>query len=245
MRVVEVWRYPVKSMGGERLAGPVEVTAAGLPGDRARAVVDVVSGKVLSAKTVPLLLQASARWEDGAVRITSEAGSLDTTDADPEVDSRLSAWLGREVHLRSPVAGERARVDLELDPDDPTERKELQTPPGVFFDSRSTLHLLTTASLGDHDVRRFRPNLLVEADGDHPEDAWVDQELRIGGDDGFTAHVRKRTARCVLVTKPQPFLPHDSSVFRDLVRTRGGDLGIYVDARSDGRVQPGDEVRVA
>jgi uncharacterized protein len=241
VRVVEVWRYPVKSMGGERLDAPTEVTERGLEGDRALAVVDVATGKVLSAKTVPLLLQATARWEDGAVRLTTDAGGLDTADTDGDVDERLSAWLGRPVHLRPPIDGERARFDLELDPDDPTEVRELQTQPGSFFDSRSTLHLLTTASLGDHDVRRFRPNLLVEADGDHPEDGWVERDLGIGG---ITAHVRKRTARCVLVTKPQPRLPQDSSVFRDLVRTRSGDLGVYVDPRTYGPVGPGDPVEV-
>ena len=241
MRVVEVWRYPVKSMGGERLDGPTEVTERGLVGDRALGVVDVATGKVLSAKTVPVLLQATARWDDatGAVHVTTDGGGLDVASTDADVDERLSGWLGRPVRLSSPVPGERAVFDNELDPDDPTEVAELRTPPGSFFDSRSVLHVLTTASLGTHDVRRFRPNLLVESVD--REDDWVDHELAIGA---ITAHVRKRTGRCVLVTKPQPRLPQDSSVFRDLVRERNGDLGVYVDPRTFGPVGPGDEVVV-
>ena len=242
--VVEVWRYPVKSLGGERLDDAVAIGAAGVEGDRCLAVVDPSTGKVLSAKTVPLLLQATARWEDGTVRIASAAGGLDVRAADDDVHDRLSAWLGRPVRLEAPVPGHRAPFDLELDPDDPTEVTELRTPPGSFFDSRSTLHLLTTASLGGHDVRRFRPNLVVDAGagaGDHPEDGWVGREVRLGGDEGVTASVRKRTARCVLITKPQPGLPQDSSVFRDLVRERAGELGVYLDPQADleGRIGPG------
>ena len=245
VRVLELWRYPVKSMGGERLEGPVDVTATGIEGDRVLGVVDAGTGKLLSAKTVPVLLQASARWEasTGAVHVRTDAGGLDVASTDDDVDARLSGWLGRPVRLEAPPAGERSVFDLELDPDDPTEVTELRTPPGSFFDSRSVLHLLTTASLGDHDARRFRPNLLVEADGDHPEDAWVGRELQLG--DGLRGHVRKATGRCVLVTKPQPGLAQDSSIFRDLVRTRQGNLGVYIDPLADGRIGPGAELSVA
>ena len=61
--LAEVWRYPVKSMPGERLVGGVPVGPHGIDGDRRRAVVDEVTGKVLSAKTVPRLLSASTDWD--------------------------------------------------------------------------------------------------------------------------------------------------------------------------------------
>ena len=238
--VVEVWRYPVKSLGGERLTGRAQVTAEGIEGDRRFAVADAATGKLLSAKTVPELLRATATWDGAGVRITSADDGLDVTSADGDVDDRLSSWVGRPVRLERPVPGRRAAFDNEVDPDDPTETYEIQTPPGRFFDSRSVLHLLTTASLGPHDVRRFRPNLLVDSAED--EDGWVDRRLRVG--DVLEATVRKRTGRCVLVTKPQPGLPKDSSVLRDLVRTRNGDLGIYVDPQTIGPVAPGDAVAV-
>ena len=47
--VAEVWRFPVKSMLGERL-DQIEVTAAGVVGDRGWALVDAADGKVVSAK---------------------------------------------------------------------------------------------------------------------------------------------------------------------------------------------------
>lgn len=219
--VAEVWRYPVKSLPGERLHQRVTVGPTGIEGDRRRAVVDDATGKVLSAKTVPGLLSASTDWDA----------------------RQLTDFLGRPVRIAEPVAGESAVFDMDTDPDDATAGVvELRTQPGSFFDSRSTLHVLTTASLGADDVRRFRPNLLVECGGDFPEDAWVGRTLRFG--DGVEAHVRKRTGRCVLITRPQPGLPKDVPLYRALLRDREGDLGVYVDARSGGTVAPGDPVEL-
>ena len=241
--IVEVWRYPVKSVGGERVHEPVLVDGAGIEGDRRLAIVDDATGKVLSAKTVPQLLQASATWHgvDG-IRITSADG-LDVRSGDDGAAAQLSAWLGRSVHLEAPLPGHRATFDMDLDPDDDRHERttELQTPPGVFFDSRSVLHLVTVASLGGQDRRRFRPNLVVDTGTEgHPEDAWVGEWLRLGSE--LDVAVRKRTGRCVLITRPQPGLPKDSALLRDLVRRRAGDLGIYVDPQGTGKVAAGDAV---
>jgi hypothetical protein len=51
--VAELWRFPVKSMKGERLER-AQLTEAGLVGDRAYALIDVDTGKVVSAKSVKL-----------------------------------------------------------------------------------------------------------------------------------------------------------------------------------------------
>ena len=64
MRVVQLWRYPVKSMQGERLAAAV-MTPLGIEGDRHWGVLDRATGKVLTAKRVPELLYAAARWVEG------------------------------------------------------------------------------------------------------------------------------------------------------------------------------------
>src|SRR5437763_11959924 len=98
MRVSELWRYPVKSLQGEQVDS-VAVTADGLEGDRRFAIYDVETGFGLTARRVPELLFASARWrDDGLVEITLPDGSR------PREDDALSAWLGRPVDLRSVVA---------------------------------------------------------------------------------------------------------------------------------------------
>ncbi len=102
VQIAELWRYPVKSLQGERLDA-VAVTADGLEGDRQFAIYDVESGLGLTGRRVPELLFASARMRaDGTAEITLPDGSLAGDD------NTLSNWLGRSVALRS-AATEAAR----------------------------------------------------------------------------------------------------------------------------------------
>jgi uncharacterized protein YcbX len=221
--VVELWRYPVKSLPGERLTEPVRIGPAGVPGDRLRAVEDPATGKILSAKTVPALLSADRDWDD----------------------ERLSEHLGRPVRLIGRDPDRSFVFDMDVDEADPAAGTvELRTQPGSFYDGRSTLHLVSRQSIGDWDVRRFRPNLLVDVTtgDDHPEDAWVGRRLRIG--DSLEATVRKQTGRCVITTRAQPGVERDLDVLRSLNRTRQGNLGVYLDPQTEGAVAPGDAVEL-
>ena len=106
--VRELWRFPVKSMGGERL-DQVDVDARGVRGDRLWAVRDVERAVITSAKKLPVLLQCTARYLSPpgpdrhpaaipAVAIDLPDGTTITSD-DPAVDARLSALVGRKVSL--------------------------------------------------------------------------------------------------------------------------------------------------
>lgn len=240
-RVVGLWRYPVKSLAGEALEA-AGVGLAGIPHDRTHAVVDQRTGKALSAKRDPRLLAGAARAEDDRVLVTVPGVGEIPAD-DPSVHDALSAWLDRPVRLAAAEPGRRTVFEMDLDPEDPTAVTDLQTPPGTFHDSRSVLHLLTTASLaaaralhpgGDADVRRFRPNVLLTATPDgFVEDAWVGAELDLGD---TRLQVRKRTTRCVLPTRAQPGLSHDPLLLRDLARGHDTCLGVYADPIRAGRV---------
>jgi uncharacterized protein YcbX len=107
--VAELWRYPVKSMRGERLAAS-EVGWSGLVGDRVYALVDGESGKVCSAKHPRLwgrLLECEAWYPEApAAAGPCEVGirlpdGTETGSRDPDVDARLSAFAGRRVSLTS------------------------------------------------------------------------------------------------------------------------------------------------
>jgi uncharacterized protein YcbX len=106
--VVGLWRFPVKSMGGERLE-QAEITARGLVGDRAYALIDLDTGKVASAKSVrlfPDLLSCRAAFveppqsgrEMPPVRIALPDGTSVTSDSS-DVDRVLSAYFRRDVIL--------------------------------------------------------------------------------------------------------------------------------------------------
>jgi uncharacterized protein len=106
--VAGLWRFPVKSMQGERLE-QAELTGRGLVGDRAYALIDAETGKVASAKSVrlfPDLLGCQAAFvepprsdsERPPVRITLPNGATVTSDAG-DSDRALSAYFRREVRL--------------------------------------------------------------------------------------------------------------------------------------------------
>lgn len=173
--VSELWRYPVKSMGGERIEA-TEVTDAGFIGDRAYAVIDPATEKVGSAKHPRLwgaLLQCRARYLDvprpdaalPQVSITLPDGE-ETGSEDPHVDERLSAVFGRAVQLTTvtPEGNGYLAVWPEMEgvmPDDVRAQSTVEASeadgtltalslglasPGTFFDV-AALHVLTTATL--------------------------------------------------------------------------------------------------
>jgi len=106
--VDRLWTFPVKSMKGEQLE-QAEFTDRGLVGDRAYALMDTETGKVVSAKSVrlfPDLLGCQAAFvepprlddETPSVRITLPDGSSVTSDSS-DVDGVLSAFFQRDVTL--------------------------------------------------------------------------------------------------------------------------------------------------
>ena len=111
-RVVGLFRYPVKSMLGETLT-VVDARSSGFVGDRAFGLIDVWSSRLLSAKTVPALLLASAMFADGEVTMTLPTGIV--SSADPNVDDTLSTWLDRDVRLARPTEGVASTIDIEVD----------------------------------------------------------------------------------------------------------------------------------
>ena len=102
MRVVSLWRFPVKSMQGEELA-TATIDELGIEGDRQWALVDLGTGLALTARRVPELLYATARLVGENVEITLPDGTVATDDA------ALSAWLGRDIELRH-AGGEAQRA---------------------------------------------------------------------------------------------------------------------------------------
>ena len=104
-KVREVWRYPVKSMAGERLEGS-GVGARGLWGDRGWALRDEEAGEIRGAKISPALMLCAARYREQPVcgdapphvEITLPDGSRTASDA-PDVNERLSTLVGRRVTL--------------------------------------------------------------------------------------------------------------------------------------------------
>jgi uncharacterized protein YcbX len=250
--IVELWRYPVKSMQGERIEH-TPLDASGFTGDRRYGVV-TPEGFVLSGKSEPRILDGAATMRaDGEIDIALPHGVRTASD-DPDVDALLSAWLDRPLRLHRAGSDEQFLIHHHVDPEDESKTKDFPTPPGAYYDSRSTVHLLSQSSLraarhlhenGEWDVRRFRPNVVVTFDDDEGgfvEEQWVGATVDLGA---VPALVRKLTERCVLTTRAQPGLDRDLQIYRSLLKHNHGNLGIYLVPRSAGTVAVGDRVRAA
>ena len=135
----------------------------------------------------------------------------------------------------------------------PAELFEFYTPPGTYFDV-FTVHVLTTGALAmmarlnpgaDWDVRRFRPNILVDTGPDAAEQIecrWTGQRVRIGR---FTVKGEIPTMRCAMPMHAQSGLPRDASILRTIVREADQCLGLYASVVEEGSVRLGESVEVA
>jgi uncharacterized protein YcbX len=238
MRVAEIWRFPVKSMGGETLLD-AEVTDLGVVGDRGWSVYDVETGNTLTARRSPDLLFASARVVDGEVVVTIPDGS-EVGEGD---DSALSAWLGRDVELRA--AGDHnldvgGTYEVPLDVANDADWVSWQGPGGAFHDSpRSRVSLVSETTLRRWDRRRFRTNVIADGAG---EDGLVGAAITIGE---VRLDVVKQIDRCVMVTRPQPDLGRDLNVLKVINAERATFLAVGCLVTAPGSIALGDEVRPA
>ena len=267
--VVSMWRYPVKSMMGEEL-NAAEVTERGILGDRAYALVDTSDRRVASAKNPrkwPQLFDFRAAFVDTPraggkvppVRITLPDGTVVTSE-DGDLNPILSRALNRQVILnviersqrRGTSKAEEYWPDMEgLDHRDTV--TDFDLPEGTFFDC-AVIHVLTTATIdrlrtlypeGRFEVRRFRPNIVVQPTSgelDFIENAWSGHSLAIG------EHVRLSITgpcpRCVMTTLPQGDLPRDPGILRTAARHNKANVGVYGSVVRSGVIRRGDSVAV-
>ncbi len=277
--VTEVWRYPVKSMAGERLDA-ASVGEHGILGDRGWAARDERRGGIRGAKKIRRLMLLGARYDEEPtaerrsphVTVTLPDGAtVSTRDAD--LEARVSAAVEHPVtlHPLHPAndlehyrrgEGDHEDVVAELrdifgrEPAEPLpdlsvfppEIVEYESPPGTYFDAYP-LHLVSTASLrtltrlspdSTVDVRRFRPNVVVDIAGDgFPEAEWVGRRVRLGA---VEVDVVAPCPRCSMVQLPQSGLPADRALLRTVVREAGQNVGVYAVPVSGGWLRLGDEV---
>jgi uncharacterized protein YcbX len=227
--VRDLWRYPVKSMRGERVKR-LKLDRRGMIGDRLYAVRDE-AGKFGSGKTtrrfrrIDGLLQFRAVYDDGVPLLTFPDGTAIRGD-DPAIHVALSAQLAMPVTL--------------------SREAEIS-----HFDA-GPLHLLTTASLRTLggvlgapalDGRRFRPNILIETEaGGFPEDTWQGQDMAVGPD--VRLRVAGRTERCVMVGLAQDELPSDPRILKAVARVNAVCLGVYAEVLTPGTIRIGDSIRL-
>jgi uncharacterized protein YcbX len=206
MKLAVVWRYPVKSMSGERLKR-AEMAATGLVGDRIVQVYDRY-GRIVTARKFRRLL-----------RLHATLGP----DGEPLVDGL--PWTSSEV----------------------TKRVEAAVAPGARlarFEGPERFDILPllvctdgAVSMFGRDVRRLRPNLVIEGVEGPAERRWTAATLRLPHAEIGLADLR---GRCVVTTYEPDTGEQDPTVLRDIVRRFGGRLCLNAEVVRPGVVEVGD-----
>lgn len=260
-KVVSIWRYPVKSMMGEELNSS-NVTEHGLIGDRVYALIDQQTGKVASAKNPgkwEKLFDFRAAFTDSLqtaenippVRITLPDGSQIFSNHH-EIDRILSNVLGRGISIMNASLASPSYEEYWPDIEGLAQREivtDEAMPSQTFFDV-AVIHLLTTSTIdrlrelypqGRFEVRRFRPNIVVESaseEKDFIENSWIGMKLIIGEE--VVLKVIGPCTRCVMITLPQGDLPKDLGILRTVAKYNQVHVGVYASVHQGGTIHRGD-----
>jgi uncharacterized protein YcbX len=234
-QVEAIFRYPVKSMGGERLEA-ANLGWHGLDGDRRlafRRMKDRGEFPWLTATKLPDLLLFAPHRREGA------KGDLPTHVRTPE---------GEEM----PVFGEDLAAEVGRRYGAPVEMMQLKH--GIFDEgSLSVIATDTVREIGrlagrSLDVRRFRPNVLVRLLRPVPfqEDEWVGGVLSFGeGDDAPAIAVTMRDIRCPMVNFDPDSASPAPEVLKAVVREHQNTAGIYGAVTRTGRLAVGQTLTLS
>lgn len=225
------------------------------------------------------LVELAAAYTDGPgspVAVTFPDGS--TTRSDGPIDDALSRFLGHDVALVNQAQEGQTIEEVwprieglappeivesmsagRVDGGDPVSDIPVASmaPPGTFFDL-TTLSVLTTATLrrlaalepeANFDVRRYRPNVVVEVPGEgFAENDWVGSTLQLGA--SAAARVDLPTMRCVMTTLARDGMEQDRRSLQTIARHnrlevfggRWACAGVYATVTEPGAVTVGDVI---
>lgn len=231
--VAAVYRYPIKSMAGESITN-TELGWHGLSGDRRLAIrrLDDQGGfPWLTASRVPSLILHVPERLDGTP------------------DDALPSHVRTPDGARLPLFSDALAAHLGALHGAPVSMLHLSR--GVF--DEAAVSLITTATVTDisvvaglpSDVRRFRPNLVIESVNGVPfaEDAWVGHHLQFGdAPDAPALVITNLDERCAMVNLDPDTARATPELLRALVTTRGNRAGVYATVLRRGAVAVGQPV---
>ena len=237
-QVLELWRWPVKSMAGERVRS-IRVDGRGAGGDRTHAVLHEHKGewKPLTAREAPRLLAWRGAYPfapDAGLRpespplahVTAPDGKGTYSWDDPRLGRALADDLGRPVRLEPDIGGIQ---DLE--------RSLLVTVEAT----RAALEQELGTAI---DLRRFRPNLHLELDAPAwSEHEWEGATLHLAG--GVALRLLHPCIRCAIPTRDPRTQEKWPELLRHLAAHHGTHFGINARVLRSGRVAAFEAVQIA
>ncbi|MCQ3812709.1 MAG: MOSC domain-containing protein [Acidimicrobiia bacterium] len=271
--ISELWRYPVKSMGGERVQS-LELRTSAVVGDRRWAVRSAETGKIASAKRPrpygKLLEWAAATQDEGGVIVVGPDGG-EYTVGRSELDAALSEALGEPVQVVEVEEGREetyasewpeipgtvlSDVEIDLPVAALTERTSFVDASAVhIIVNQSMVHLASLLDGVTLGVERFRPNIVLDANddtgsGEFADLAWKDLDAKIGD---VVLRIGDATPRCVMTTLAQPGYEQAKGVLQVLAATarKEFDFGAFAcfgtnaEVTASGTISVGDSLTVA
>jgi uncharacterized protein YcbX len=255
--VESLWRYPVKSMGGEMLTESF-MGFSGVYGDRCYAFKNSGARKgfpYLNANVQQqmLLYHPKFRYPERTVRppnlieAMSIAPGATPANADPE-DMMLDVLTpsGTVVAIDDPalieMLGEGLRGENHL---------TLVRSDRALTDSRpvSLISLQTIRQIAEEvgsplDKRRFRSNIYLNLTSEHgfSEDELVGRKLRLGSK--AVIAVLERDLRCKMISLDPDTGEHNPEVFRKVAQAHEAFAGVYCAVLVEGVLSVGDPVEV-
>ncbi|HEX2088095.1 MAG TPA: MOSC N-terminal beta barrel domain-containing protein [Solirubrobacteraceae bacterium] len=216
--VLSLHRYPVKSMAGERL-DVAEVGEHGVEGDRRHAVW-LRGGRRLTARVAPRMLAWRAAL-DGVLTITAPDGRRFAWDK--QLEAAVGEDLGKDVALVQDPRGLPDAAGLHV----------------TFEASRRRLEEELRMPV---DVRRFRPNVHVEADAEpFAESGWEGRTLRVGDAELL---IEGPTDRCAITIHDPDTLEKAPDLLRTINDRHGTFFGVWANAATAARIRVGDRVEL-
>jgi uncharacterized protein len=216
--VAEIWRYPVKSMAGERLES-CAIAETGLEGDRRWALVDGQpnrAGKPLTAREAEQLLTYRPRLTENGVQVVTPRG--ETRRLDDQLVADLAAETSRPLTLR-----EGAGLNYDDSP--------------VLVVNLATVAAFESSASVEVDRRRFRANLYLEGLEPEEELRWLGRRIRAGDAE---LEVVSRCERCVVITRDPDTTQASPELLRVLTEMSDTCMGVYCRVAKSGRVATGD-----
>jgi MOSC domain-containing protein len=231
-KVQALFRYPVKSMGGESL-DEANLGWHGLEGDRRmafRRLDDRSEFPWLSASKLPDLLRFAPHRENGAQGVLPTHIRTPDGEALPVFSEELDAEVGRRhgapvqmMQLKHGIFDEASISVLALD----------------------TVHEISRLAAQSPDIRRFRPNVVVRALRALPfqEDAWVGGVLSFGeGDNAPAVTVTLRDLRCSMLNLDPDSARPAPEMLKTVMRVHENTAGVYGTVTRIGRLQVGQTI---
>ncbi len=237
--ISEIWRYPIKSIGGERIES-ADLDGLGIPGDRRLALRNLDTGKIVSAKIPRFgreLLALRATLDETSGRVAVSAAGTDLGEATSDaLDEELSMRLGAPVRVERATTADEVydsywpEIDgLALSGVETDLPVALMTQKGTFVDL-AAMHVITTSSLERLSSllpasvvtsSRFRPSIVIDTAGVTPSDEtngfvekdWAGRTATLGA---ARLAFGTLTPRCVMTTLEQRDLPADRAILQTL-----------------------------